>query len=730
MTLLRLMRRIAQTSRRSAQALIPDVSDAFLKTLLSVPEAPDESRDGPYIGVCTQALNFYADLGRYGLGSAIASNGHEVFQRLHGIVTGNIALESEVGTHLVTSWLHLHEVWIACAFNPHNTTPEHDLLWSQLTAWGWGDGLLALRTRMVQTHSASRTIWAAWWRCWTMWIRTAKVNEADRGEGDVRRWRSQPSTPWARNGAEWSLVDAAITELQSADTASKSYIESALVLHGAILLWMECQDETFPWPTGSLMQAMQAITTSPLWTSTTAAPYDSRLLNNLCTSIIRYQEQHSQNNDSTKLVDARYSTLQHLQPGDEMLGSELISGILKRTFVPDRMEGTDEFWAAAGGPEKVLLPLYQYALWPKEEFFIAPLVPHPTALKMTTTLLSSAGAAKTPSGGRTGIELPQSEPGDWMDAPLDVLLRSGSTHSRLFRTLPQDWTASETEVVQRLLMLLVHRRVPLSRSRIIFICMKVFMLEHGQSSDSGGEVYRDSLIVRMLSDLLRPLRLSNSQQSALVGSADSSLETVAAAFLGPDQPFFQFYSDFLGLYDSNSFGHELFGTLLLPPTSGRYARDYRKLLWIDYGHTLRSIRVEVNDALCASTELKDWLWPVEGIQDGEMLGGFLKAILKGNLSGFLRFVAVHQIAACLWPDMVETKNGNKRNENVLRALIASGDEQTLGEILFYHQLDAQCATPWIPPACYKAPVDTVSKRLDWIKAVAGEVALKRFPRKV
>ena len=386
LSLLRLLRRIAQTSRQSAQALIPDVSDAFLKLLLSTPESTSQSKDGSTLRICAQALELYADLGRYGLGSSIASNGHSIFQRLHTFVTESIPLNDNPGAALVVSWLRLHEVWIACALNPHNTTPEHDLLWSQLTAWGWADGLLALRTRLLQSEGGPREIWAAWWRCWTIWIKAVKVNEADRGDGDIRRWRGQ-SSPWTRAGTEWTLVDAAITELQSATSTRRIYIESASVVHSALLLWMEAQDEPFPWPNSVLLRTVQAISTSTVWTSATTSPHHSRLLNNLCTSVIRHLEQSHAEGDQS-LMDLRHSTLQHLVPGDEMLASEMISGILKQTFSRGHPKASEEFWVTAGGPEKVLLPLYQYALWSKEGLFIGPLVPHATALKMTTTLLS------------------------------------------------------------------------------------------------------------------------------------------------------------------------------------------------------------------------------------------------------------------------------------------------------------------------------------------------------
>lgn len=404
-----------------------------------------------------------------------------------------------------------------------------------------------------------------------------------------------------------------------------------------------------------------------------------------------------------------------------MEAAKLISEILRNTLRPQNAHGLtlpEDFWTAAGGPTKILLPLYQYALWPQEDHFIAPLVPHSPALPMTTTLISptrSLGVA-TPSGGLIGIRLPQENLGDWMVSALDILLRSGSTHTRLFRSLPADWTASEAQVVQTLLLLLLRRQVPLSRAQIVFTCMKVFMLEHGQTtSEDGEEVYQNPVVGRLMLELVRPLRLSCASDSdVLISQDDPPLDTIAKSFLGPDQPFYQFYSDFIGLYDSSSFGHKLFGALLLPPTSLRYPKDYRKLLWGDYGHTLRSIQMDLPEVLASHKELQSWLWPVEGRQDGEMLSLYVKALFKGNAVGFLRFVAIHQVAACLWPDMAgESVASNK----ILKAILTNTDETLLSDILYYHQ-SPEGTEPILPPESYQPIPSVAQTRLDWAVSIA------------
>jgi hypothetical protein len=105
-------------------------------------------------------------------------------------------------------------------------------------------------------------------------------------------------------------------------------------------------------------------------------------------------------------------------------------------------------WTTARGFATILLPLY--VLWPNDEFFIGPFGRHLTA----------------------------NNSGDWMTAPLDILLLYGST-------LLRNWTASETEVFRSLLILLPECRARVTRSQIIFTCTKLFMPEHSQPTQEG-----------------------------------------------------------------------------------------------------------------------------------------------------------------------------------------------------------------------------------------------------
>ena len=147
----------------------------------------------------------------------------------------------------------------------------------------------------------------------------------------------------------------------------------------------------------------------------------------------------------------------------------------------------------------------------------------------------------------------------------------------VFNSLPPSWDASETEVVRGSLLLAKVAREVLQRYSLqnfllnpeetIFSSMKVFMLEHGQTQNySANEVFRNSVISQFMGDLLAPYTYAvTSSSPALPLNEHEDLEKAAAQFLGASTLFYQYYTDFVALYDTMSFSHPLFARLPLPP---------------------------------------------------------------------------------------------------------------------------------------------------------------------
>ncbi|PVF93064.1 hypothetical protein CPB86DRAFT_743265 [Serendipita vermifera] len=741
--LLELLKLVVITSRKCAQALVPDISDSFLRNIAELVSTFSQQLESISISVVSSILDLYALLGRYGLGSAIASSAHELFQRLEKLVTDDIDLAKS--RPLVRSWLGLLEIWIACAVNPHHTTPPHDILWSRLVAWDWSEALFRLRSRLIEGGIKDNAIWSHWWRTWTMWLQGCRLNAPDAGSEERSRWIELSSSSWGEGGLEKAVFEGAIGFLRKPHLSAHldaNSVNLASVCLAGLLLTIELGEESRLYSMtliSSMDETLRALLDQSVW-EVLHRTYETnklRIWTNLLTSILRFLRTKSSNLHPPIPLEYYYQALIHLQCGDEIQASEIISNILTATFIEDKnsVGFQGDIWTKSGGPVNILLPLYRYALWPLEDYFVGPIIPYPSALSMTTTLSPDNDKAvmKTPSGGILGIILPLAKESDWLSAPLDILLRSGSTHSRLFKTLPREWSASESDVVSSLLLLLLKRRVAMSRNHVIFTCMKVFMLEHDQENSREGEVFRDPLVDRLMKTLLEPLKLSHPIQEtesisiSFLSEEKPTLEEVASAFLGNDQPFYQFYSDLVGLYDSISFGHSTFGALLLSPTSQRYSKDYRKLLFGDQLPMLRSIRLEVEDVFCDLQELKDWLWPVEALHDAEILGIYVKALLKGHLSGFLKFISIHQVAYCIWPDLLGTSDerGKHQAANVLKALLTTPDEDLLQNILHYLQNDKD-QSAIIPPKCYQISSSFVASRIDWAASVCGEGARRRL----
>jgi len=274
----------------------------------------------------------------------------------------------------------------------------------------------------------------------------------------------------------------------------------------------------------------------------------------------------------------------------------------------------------------------------------------------------------------------------------------------------------------------------LSREEVVFGCMKVFMLEHGELAQEQNapeaEVFRDGIVGTLMDELLRPYTFQAATQAASSANMSASapvipptpaaaddLETISQVFLGPSTPFYQYYTDFVGLYDAISFSHPLFARLLLPPTSMRYAVDYRKHLWNDYEHASRSIRTEPNEVI--SGDLREYLWPVES--DAQMVSAYLRALVKGGapLQGFVRLVAVHHIACNVWPDLWEDDGSGKEESaaKLLKAVVGMGAVDVVREVVTYNV--GKEGPVLLPPKCFEVKGDVRRMRLEVIEKWGG-----------
>jgi hypothetical protein len=153
-----------------------------------------------------------------------------------------------------------------------------------------------------------------------------------------------------------------------------------------------------------------------------------------------------------------------------------------------------------------------------------------------------------------------------------------------------------------------------------------------------------------------------------------------------------------------------------------YPIDYRKHLWDDFNHVLKTIRTPCEQVL--SSDLKEYLYPVE--DNHQLIGAYLRAFLKETLQGFLKLVAIHHIASNIWPDLrVEaTSSSNARSLKLLEAVVTQGSVNTIREIVTYRQ--TRRGPTWLLPECFEHVTDVAKIRLNWLQGLGNSSIVSRL----
>lgn len=753
---------LASASRVSASRLL-DPTDALLRFLTSTPVS--SLYPLPLAtSLLTQTLRLYATFARYGLYSHIATTAAEPLARLSSYI---LAPECD-SRPLLIAYVSLLAAWTTCASDPHQTTPPHDILWSQVCGWSWITDLVTVTHKLSKDPSDWDT-WAALWNAEAAWLEGARHNGVRGGAGE-RETSLARLKPIFDGGVEKEVVLSAISSLKrTLDEIPMGYdasrgltfyrevAKSALVLSATIRLWLACfplDYEPLPEPPFqlpfSLLGTLAILTvTHPLLSKPSNIPPHSRpFLRPLVLYITNYVwlSRHLPHTTRGLWLAQLGIAMMRFLPGDEDAAHAILDTIVnlvdERCLLDSGWSVPSELWSRGG--LRILMPFFVHGLVPRVDdakgqgegalrVRVAPLFPTPHSLKLVTT-------QRLPS--IPGFEFLFAR--DWLLLPLDHLLHSGA--SPVWQHLPADWDASETDIVRATLLLTRVVReallangtgaLAMTRAEVTFNCMKVFMLEHGQaqgapstSGESREEVFRDNVVGELMEALLLPLTLSASPNGLSASAApneEDNLEQAAARFLGTGTPFFQFYTDFVTLYDAISFGHQLFSALLLPPLAQHYAPDYRKLLYDDTVHPLGTVRTPVERVIAEAAGA--FLWPAERVPQ----------IVRANLSllvgrrarvpieGFVRWMAVHHVAANVWPDLREDTSSpvaDERGRKLFEALVNQGENQVVREVTLYWQQREGCVV--LPPVCFDLEPLRRRNRLAWIKIWAKGDLLER-----
>jgi hypothetical protein len=729
---IRLLIILARSSRQNASMLL-DPTDTLLRFVAVLPPIDVT----PTLLVAT--LDLYTVLGRYGMYAHIATTAASSFDALSQYVRTRRDLR------LIQSWMRLRAVWTACATDPHSTTPAHEILWSQVEGWGWGKDTLA----WAQDEEVEERALPEIWNTLTTFLEGATVNGVRAGAAERER-TIEVLKIGLEGGKARSALNCAISRLSnllSEDVSissnpgelddNASLLCAALRLDIALLPPPAERYSTLTSPLGlpleSISRLINRIALDPMWhlvySQYTTSPYAYARLTSLALCLGNYLllARRTDHLDHLEWLKLAFITLHRLNPACADLAARLLQEVGTAVVNEASLNHLAEHLKQASWD--ALLPFLLHELQPNSEAIVSPPLTSSASLShITTQLLPSR-----PNLGGKSYGLPAHN--DWATHPLDHLLRSGT--SPVFNVLPNEWDSDEVDVVRTTLALTCAREsvlhdAPLLRltgGEVVFGCIRVFMLEHGQPhDDSSSEIFRDSHVEHMMASLLSKVSLGSSRRDQPVEK--SPLEAVAVRHLS-GQPFYQLYTDLVGLYDAVSFAHPIFSRILLPPLSMNYPTDYRRLLWGDYGHTLRFIQTELADV--PSDTLEEWLWPRD--KDGEMIGWYLKALMKGSLQGFLRFIAVHHVATSIWPEFHDSTDEDALNMSskdkdrtrmIIGAIVHQAAPMLLSAVMLYEQ---RRKDPISYPECYEGrglDQECRSHRLGWAVSLCGDCVRGRL----
>lgn len=630
----------------------------------------DQSPTGMELAMTTLKI-LYA-LGRYGLASSIAKSGSEALRQFY-------ASRSSY-PDLVCAYLACIEVWITCATDPHRTTPEHDLTWAQMSALGYVEDILESLRSTVKEEKWTET--AVILRVMAAWVKGAEINGVRAGEDEKAHARR-------------SLADSSVVEVLARDEPGLETVQTTL-LGLATLLPRSIPDDKLATlstrPAGSPVRQMhllsleesRGVIDQPAWTS------------------------------------RAFDLIQAFRPGDEPLALDLLDQLLVKPVDSSAISHKDGL--------QILRPLLQYTILPDVTQVLGPSIPSHQYLKATSTLRPSPPPQPGMSKREGGLPLPH----DWIFSPLDELLASG-TSVALAQT-PPDWDPSELDLVKATLILgklsLDGRSLGdgssgqgvLSRSELLLNIMKVYMLEHGQgqqvpTNTSASDIFRDPTVSDLLKDLVDltclPIATPTSEAKAQPDNASSgpvsvkdiivvpdsssapasasvpttpaptptpTLEATALPFLGPDIPFYQFFTDFVALYESISFSDPTFTRLLFPPLAMSYPVDYRRLIWCEHPSIIRGIRTRASDVpLESALGLLAYFKPSE--IDKDVLNGMIRALLRGWVKEgtFLWEVAIWHLAKAVWEGDEEGRESTR--VGILVGILSSASDAVVKAVM-------------------------------------------------
>ena len=603
--------------------------------------------------LATETLHLLSAFGRYGLGAALATGGMDLWRDLYADICRifvnarvNEMIEGEEQDRIITAplavaYFDLVAVWTTCAIDPHRTTPEHDLTWSQMENMGWADQavdmILDMSARVLGKGSKVREentdgvvmdalyILSAALGALIAWAEGIKVNGIKQGQGEKAAIGNK-------------LASSRLRDVFDLASGGESTLHQELVLR-----ILQLHTRLAPPPAENVSSTLLSIEqvsrlsqrcTSPIPKGPLA---DTHAASAIAFELLRLPSPGSSETSSTTSTLSHLLTalplLQTFIQGAEPLALDVLDSILHigiNALPADLRETTQIDKIGHKDGLMILRPLLQHAILADAKSVVGPTKVESAYLKATTSLRASPRGSGLGDGVQQededddegeGSRRPSSGlplASDWLFHPIGELLRSAD--SVALQQAPNDWSATETQLVRAALSLVAlsmeissattgpasttrrsdtvasadlqedaegfiepgtadpaqvtsgegraldgGRIKGMSRSQILWGIMRVYMLEHQPvAGPTEGEVSRDDTVSALISRLMGYLSTvppAEIHPSALASASIKPSESAyASAAANPGTPPIQTHRAPLELAAAPYLGSEPFFT--------------------------------------------------------------------------------------------------------------------------------------------------------------------------
>jgi hypothetical protein len=605
MLVLRLLRSCTTASRLSAVNLLnAGAYDVPLKLLYFSPWSEDNAvtSDEQSWAISSIVVDVYEKLARYGLNGTLLSNTLDIWVQLGAWVSRQsfVDIRTEI-LHLVRHYFALLRVWQISAKDPHSLQQEHDLIWSQISGYGWqdeADHFLHAVWPLLLANDPRPVVWAAAASAMgvlTAWSDGSKINEAKNGIAERRALADG-----LRDLQPLSLVIKTILQGFSTDNG----ISNSRAVFSANTLQAISSIEIGP-TTEQNLDAERLLKHIAADQGNTKPSRLAQTMNVLSYRLVSMLPQTT----PRAFAELALPLIERAQPGEEDHAMQLVDRLLDLTW-PSEVVGLIGHRHGL----YILRPFLHHAILPDLDQLTTPVVPLSNMFRATATLRQSTRSSDIHEG------LPLRS--DWLFVAVEQYLRRESSH--VFQQLPPAWDASRLEMVRATLALsnllegcqTRHQ----TRSYTILNSMKVFLLEGARDLEGSDEIFRDPAVSQLLQESLAPCLLPAEEPTTV------RLDEIATSITPSDTTFFQIYSDFVQLFDAMSLSDMTFSQLLVVPLSQAYPIDYRRLVWSEQSAVIKSVRLETNQILFEGNTLQAYYEPEE--EDPDMLFAYLQALAK------------------------------------------------------------------------------------------------------